>query len=57
MSRFTGRTTTALNMSSYNYLGFVETDGPCQEPVEHSVRNCGVGVCSVRHELGTELMM
>jgi len=50
--RFTGKTTTALNMSSYNYLGFVETNGPCLEPVEQSVRDHGVGVCSNRHELG-----
>jgi len=39
-------------MSSYNYLGFVEKDGPCIEPVEQVVREYGVGVCSGRHELG-----
>ena len=39
-------------MSSYNYLGFVEPEGPCLKPVEQSVRDCGVGVCSGRHELG-----
>ena len=52
LTRFTGKTTRALNMSSYNYLGFVEPEGPCLKPVEQSVRDCGVGVCSGRHELG-----
>jgi len=50
--RFTGKTTLALNMSSYNYLGFVENNGPCLQLVEQCVRDCGVGVCSVRQELG-----
>jgi len=52
MFRFTGKTTSVLNMSSYNYLGFVENGSQCLQPVEQTVRDCGVGVCSVRHELG-----
>jgi len=54
--RFTGKTRTVLNMSSYNYLGFVERDGPCTQLVEQTVRDSGVGVCSVRHELGNYLV-
>ena len=52
MSRFTGKATKALNMGSYNYLGFVESNGACLPLVEQSVRNYGVAVCSGRHELG-----
>jgi serine palmitoyltransferase len=50
---FTGRKLKVMNMGSYNYLGFVEDNGPCSTAVEHSVTKCGVGVCSTRHELGS----
>lgn len=43
----------ALNMGSYNYMGFAENEGPCTDAVEKVIRECGVGVCSSRNELGT----
>ena len=51
-SRKTGDTTTALNLGSYNYLGFAENVGPCAEAAEKSVQKFGLAGCSSRHEYG-----
>uniref|UniRef100_A0A6U4JLL5 serine C-palmitoyltransferase n=1 Tax=Hemiselmis andersenii TaxID=464988 RepID=A0A6U4JLL5_HEMAN len=45
--------TTALNLSSYNYLGFAECDLEMRDEVVHAVRTYGVANCSSRTELGT----
>ncbi|KAI8915517.1 pyridoxal phosphate-dependent transferase [Powellomyces hirtus] len=50
---FTGKTTEVLNLASYNYLGFAQSEGPCADAVEASVRKWGVGTCSSRMEAGT----
>lgn len=50
----TGRKTRALNMGSYNYLGFAENDGPSSRAAIESVRTCGVATLSGRQELGTQ---
>lgn len=50
--RFTGKTTRAMNMGSYNYLGFAQPQGPCADDSEKVTRKYGVGVCSSRHEIG-----
>eukprot|EP00128_Syssomonas_multiformis_P012191 Colp12_sorted_trinity150504_noHs@26713 len=50
----TGTTTRALNMGSYNYLGFGENTGPCVDAVEKVIRDFGVSACSSRTELGTQ---
>lgn len=50
---FTGRKIKALNMGSYNYLGFAENNGPCSRAAIESVRDYGVASCSSRQELGT----
>ena len=50
--RQTGKTTKALNLGSYNYLGFAENVGPCAETAEESVKKYGLGGCSSRHEYG-----
>jgi len=39
-------------MGSYNYFGFAENTGKCADEAEHAVIDCGLGVCSSRHELG-----
>jgi len=49
----TGKTIRALNMGSYNYLGFSENSSACTDAAEKATRSYGVGVCSNRHELGT----
>lgn len=50
---FTGRKIKALNMGSYNYLGFAENDGPCSKAAIKSVSDCAVASSSSRQELGT----
>ena len=51
--KFTGTTTETLNMSSYNYLGFAQSEGPCADAVEETVRRYGVTVASPRGDVGT----
>ncbi|KAJ7379980.1 Serine palmitoyltransferase 2 [Desmophyllum pertusum] len=51
--RYPGTTTKALNLASYNYLGFAENSGPCAELAEQAVRDYGIAGCSSRHEYGT----
>lgn len=51
--RMTGTTTETLNMSSYNYLGFAQADGPCADAVEHTLRKYGVATASARADVGT----
>lgn len=50
--RITGRKIHALNLSSYNYLGFAETEGPCAEDAHRALCVYGAGTCSTRRELG-----
>ena len=33
-----GTTTETLNMSSYNYLGFAQSEGPCADAAEAAMR-------------------
>jgi serine palmitoyltransferase len=51
--RFTGTKTETLNMSSYNYLGFAQSEGPCADAVEESLRKQGISTCSTRADAGT----
>nr|UWK20362.1 sphinganine palmytoil transferase subunit 2 [Trichoderma rhododendri] len=51
--RYTGTYTETLNMSSYNYLGFAQSDGPCADAVEESVKKYGVTFGSPRCDSGT----
>lgn len=51
--RFTGTTTETLNMSSYNYLGFAQSDGPCADAVEETVKKYGTSIASSRAHVGT----
>ncbi|KAF2104411.1 serine palmitoyltransferas-like protein 2 [Rhizodiscina lignyota] len=50
--QFTGTTTETLNMSSYNYLGFAQSEGPCAEAVEACIRKNGFSTSSTRSESG-----
>ncbi|KAJ3020162.1 serine palmitoyltransferase component [Thoreauomyces humboldtii] len=49
----TGTTTECLNLGSYNYLGFGQSEGPCADAAEACIRKYGVGTCSSRMEAGT----
>lgn len=51
--QYTGTYTETLNMSSYNYLGFAQSEGPCADAVEECVRQYGVTFCSPRADAGT----
>ncbi|PTB81806.1 serine palmitoyl transferase subunit [Trichoderma longibrachiatum ATCC 18648] len=51
--RYTGTHTETLNMSSYNYLGFAQSDGPCADAVEECVRKYGATFASPRADSGT----
>jgi serine palmitoyltransferase len=49
----TGTTTETLNMSSYNYLGFAQSEGPCADAVEETIRKAGISMVSPRGMGGT----
>ncbi|KAL7789132.1 serine palmitoyl transferase subunit [Trichoderma ceciliae] len=51
--RYTGTYTETLNMSSYNYLGFAQSEGPCADAVDECVKKYGVTFGSPRSESGT----
>nr|UWK20363.1 sphinganine palmytoil transferase subunit 2 [Trichoderma rodmanii] len=51
--RYTGTYTETLNMSSYNYLGFAQSEGPCADAVDECVKKYGVTFGSPRSETGT----
>ncbi|CAF1001882.1 unnamed protein product [Didymodactylos carnosus] len=50
--RFTDKKLHAINLGSYNYLGFAENNGPCAEESIESIKKYGVANCSTRQELG-----
>lgn len=41
-----------INMGSYNYLGFAQKSGTCQEAAAKVLSQYGAGVCSTRQEMG-----
>ncbi|KAG8940208.1 serine palmitoyltransferase component [Tulasnella sp. 424] len=49
----TGNRTRALNVSSYNYLGFAQARGGCADAVEQGIRRYGLSACQSRLEGGT----
>ena len=50
---FTGTTTETLNMSSYNYLGFAQSEGPCADLVEECIKRYGLSSVSTRADAGS----
>ena len=55
--RFTGSKTRALNLGSYNYLGYAQNEGLCADDAVVATQQYGCGVGSTRHELGKELFI
>jgi len=51
--RYSGETTRALNISSYNYLGFAQATGGCADAVAEGVRRYGVSAGGSRLDGGT----
>lgn len=52
-AKITDGRTQAVNLGSYNYLGFAQKSGKCIEDTIHAVKKYGVGPASVRMEVGT----
>lgn len=50
---FTGNRTRALNISSYNYLGFAQARGGCADAVEESIKRYGISTLGARLEGGS----
>ncbi|KAF8452379.1 pyridoxal phosphate-dependent transferase [Boletus edulis BED1] len=50
---YPGTKTRALNISSYNYLGFAQARGGCADAVEESIKRYGVSACGSRLEGGS----
>ncbi len=48
----TGRRIEALNLGSYNYLGFAENKGVCAQESIESLKKYSVANCSSRQEFG-----
>ncbi|CBF74491.1 putative serine palmitoyltransferase 1 [Aspergillus nidulans FGSC A4] len=40
----TGKATDTLNLSSYNYLGFAQSEGPCADTVEETIYRDGISM-------------
>jgi serine palmitoyltransferase len=51
--RFTGTHTRAMNVSSYNYLGFAQAQGGCADAVEEGIKRYGISGLGSRAEGGT----
>ena len=51
--KMTGTTTETLNLSSYNYLGFAQSEGPCADAAESAIRKHGITMASPRADSGT----
>lgn len=51
--RYNGTTTQALNISSYNYLGFAQSRGGCSDAVAKVLEECGPSVGGAREDVGT----
>ncbi|KAK7203761.1 putative serine palmitoyltransferase 2 [Myxozyma melibiosi] len=51
--KLTGTTTEALNLSSYNYLGFAQSEGQCVDAFEEAIHRYGTSTASPRAEAGT----
>ena len=51
--KFTGRKLEMLNLSSYNYLGFAQSQGSVANAVTSTLEKYSVGIGSLRHEAGT----
>ncbi|KAF2718122.1 serine palmitoyl transferase subunit 2 [Polychaeton citri CBS 116435] len=54
--KLTGTSTQTLNMASYNYLGFAQSEGECADAVETNLRKYGISYCSPRADSGTSEM-
>ncbi|CAF4907985.1 unnamed protein product [Rotaria sp. Silwood1] len=52
--RFTGKTISAINLGSYNYLGFAERTGSCATDAINAIKSHSIATCSTNSEIGTQ---
>lgn len=52
--KHSGKLIDALNLGSYNYLGFAENSGKCAIESVSALNEYAVATCSTRQELGTQ---
>ncbi|KAG4435125.1 hypothetical protein IFR05_009390 [Cadophora sp. M221] len=50
---YTGTHTETLNLSSYNYLGFSQSNGPCADDIHQCIIGYGISSASPRLDTGT----
>lgn len=55
--KFTGRINEVINLSSYNYLGFAQNQGPCTDAVVEAISKYGVASPGARSEVGTHALL
>ncbi|KAJ2831354.1 serine palmitoyltransferase component [Coemansia erecta] len=55
--QFTGKLQNVLNLASYNYLGFAQSEGPCADKVEEAMREHGIAQASSRIETGCSKLL
>jgi 7-keto-8-aminopelargonate synthetase-like enzyme len=55
--RYTGKTINAINLGSYNYLGFAEKSGPCATDAINAIKTFGVANCNTRVEIGMKYIL
>lgn len=51
--KYSGKTIDALNLGSYNYLGFAENNGKCAEDSIEAIKKYSAANSATRQELGT----
>jgi len=52
----TGKIYDCLNLSSYNYLGFSDKQGPCLESVQATIRKYGISTTGTKSQIGTTVL-
>uniref|UniRef100_A0A914X6B7 serine C-palmitoyltransferase n=1 Tax=Plectus sambesii TaxID=2011161 RepID=A0A914X6B7_9BILA len=50
--QYTGEKTEIINVSSYNYLGFAQSEGPCADSAVSAISAHGLSTCSTVQEQG-----
>ncbi|KAA1127225.1 serine palmitoyltransferase component [Puccinia graminis f. sp. tritici] len=55
--KYTQTTTQALNISSYNYLGFAQSQGSCSDAVQTTISELGVSSSGSRDDVGSSPLL
>uniref|UniRef100_A0A183CRG0 Methyltranfer_dom domain-containing protein n=1 Tax=Globodera pallida TaxID=36090 RepID=A0A183CRG0_GLOPA len=55
--KFPGTQTEVINVSSYNYLGFAQNEGPCAETSAKAIEISGLSTCGSALEVGGSVLI